>query len=270
MLSNNEALSNETATLVDAYAHELRGTQMGPKLREIQVLALAQSGQFSEALEAVAELKSTLKPETVADINKTIFDKLAQGSDDLVFLEHTFAQSSADFAMLPVSTQLSLATRMMDLGFAVQVQKMLSSFEDTPRLPERQIVIARAAIALRQPFQAQAALIGIDGPNAAILMAQAKEMTGAYGETAEIYSDNNENTQAAQAAWLSDRWQDLTSADTTDLGAAALLMSTSSVNEDPNSGPLSQANRALEESAAARNTLTELLQAPLVQVSPDS
>jgi hypothetical protein len=269
-LANDEPLPLETATLVEAYVQELRGTKIGYKLQQTQVIALGQSIQFEEAFDALDALRPSLSSERVVELNQTLFDQLTLKADDLVFLEHTFDKSMTDLASIPVRTRLDLANRMMDLGFAAQVQKILATIDETPRQKQRQILAARAALALRQPFQAQAALIGIDELDAAILMAQAKEMTGEYREAAEIFSDINATSKAAEAAWLSDEWQDLTSTDTPGLGDVATLARTSPEESLTDLGPLGRANRALEESETVRGMLAELLQDPLVQIDPDS
>lgn len=269
-LANDEPLSYETATLIEAYAQELRGTEMGNQLRRTQILALSQSEHFEEAFSALDALSPSLAPQVAMQLRQSTLERLAQKAEDIVFLEHLFAQDAAAMDGLPKTTKLILATRLMDLGFAAQVQEMLETVSDRPRSSARQLLAARASLALQQPFQAQAALIGIDDPKAQLLMAQAKEMSGAYREAAEIFSETDAPEQAVRAAWLSDDWRDLTSAETPGFGAVASLAQAEAEEADPDLGPLGRANQILEESSMARDTLEQFLRDPLVQITPDS
>lgn len=269
-LREDKPLSYETATLVEAYAQELRGTEIGNTLRRTQVIALSQSQHFTEAFLALAELVPSLSTKALEDLQNTVLQQLEKKAGDLVFLEHFFAQDPNRIEALTPQTKLLLAGRILDLGFAAEAQSMVRGIPDTPRLDARQILAGRAALMLRQPFQAQAALLGIDGEQAALLMAEAKEMAGAYREASEIFANNNARDQAAQAAWLADDWLDLTSPDTPRFGAIAILGQNRPLTEDPNLGVLGRADLALEESRAARNTLVQLLEDPAVQITPDS
>lgn len=269
-LARDEPLSYETATLVEAYAQELRGTFMGNELRKAQVIALSQSQHFNEAFATLEELGPSLSPKSQKGLMQTVFSQLSDKADDLTFLEHVFKHENRTLNALGNQTKLLLASRLMDLGFAVQVQLMLDEIPDAPRKTERQLLAARAALTLRQPFQAQAALLGIKGADAALLLAQAKEMAGSYREASEIFSNNNASEQAAQAAWLSEEWRDLTSSDTPNFGAVATLAQRQSSTDDASLGPLGRADLALEESNTARDTLEQLLSSPFLQVTPKS
>ena len=269
-LAADQPLSAQTATLVEAYVQELRGTEMGNQLRRTQVLALSQSEQFEQAFEALDALAPALSPQAGTQLRQAVFEQLAKRAPNLTFLEHTFAHSDATLEGLSSEAKLTLASRLMELGFAAKVQEILVSIPEDPRQDIRQLLAARAAIALQQPFQAQAALIGIRGSDAELLMAQAKEMSGAYREAADLFESNNATEQAVQAAWLSDEWRDLTPPDTPALGAIAKMARAEQGTEASNSGPLERANQALEESNVARTTLQELLREPIVQITPDS
>lgn len=269
-LARNEPLSYETATLIEAYVQELRGTEMGNQLRRTQILALSQSEHFEEAFAALGALAPSLSSQATAKLRQAVLERLAGRAEDIVFLEHLFAQEKPALETLPRTTKISLASRLMDLGFAAQVQEMLEMIPDAPRESTRQLLAARAALALRQPFQAQAALIGIDAAEAQLLLAQAKEMAGAYSEASAIFRSSNEADQAARAAWLSEDWGELTTAQSPAVGALTTMVQTQPGETDSDLGPLGRANRILEESSAARNTLEQFLRDPLVQINPES
>lgn len=267
-LSRDEPLSYETATLVEAFVQELRGTEMGNQLRRTQIIALSQSQRFDEALSALASLAPSLAPQVTSKLRAMVLEQLGRKADEMQFLEHVFAQKGQGLEELPTPTKLALAGRMMDLGFAAEVQHLLETVPDTPRSAQRQILAARAAIDLLQPFQAQAALIGVETPEAKLLSAKAKEMTGAYAEAAEIFSQNDAMEEATRAAWLSEDWQSLRTSDMPAFDAVATLAQAQSPVENPDLGPLGRAGEALSESTAARETLEQLLRDPMVQIPP--
>lgn len=266
-LGADEPLSPETAKLVEAYVQELRGTEMGQQLRKTQVLALSQSGQFEAAFSALDDLAPSLSQEDALDIRQDILQHLSQRGDNFEFLDQMFRQESSNLAQMAATTKLLLAERLLTLGFAAQVQELLASIPDRPRNTERQLLAAQAALMLQQPFQAQAALIGIEGPQAARLMAQAKEMTGAYSEASALFTESDAPEDATRAAWLSDEWQTLIAADTPGFGALTQIATQDPTALPANTGPLGRAGAALEESQTTRNALASLLNDPLLAVT---
>lgn len=264
-LADDQALSPETASLVEAYAQELRGTEIGNQLLHTRVLALSQSEQFAQAFDALEELSTSLSPRVGIELHQAILERLVKRAPDITFLEHMFTESKTEIGAVPDSTKLLLASRLMDLGFATQAQELLTEIPDDPKQDRRQILAARAAIALMQPFQAQAALIGMEGQEAEVLLAEAKEMTGSYAEAAELFRKNDSELRAMQASWLSDQWRDLT--EPTAINAIATLAQPMAAPSDL--GPLGQANMALEESNSAKQALQTLLADPILQISPD-
>lgn len=267
-LARGEGLSTKTATLVEAYAQELRGTHLGNQLRQTQIVALGQSGRFEEAFETLISIQPSLSPEATNQMRQTVLTQLGENADDLTFLENVFAQKAATIEALQPHVKILLAARLMDLGFAAQVQQMISDMSEKPRNSERQVLAARAALALRQPFQAQAELFGIDGAEAALVLAQAKELSGAFREASEIFTKMDAGAHATRTAWLSDEWRDLIPDGTSGFGAVANLAKAS--DNLANLGPLGRANLALEESGAARGVLEQLLNDPIIQLFPDS
>ena len=264
-IKNNEALFPETATLVEAYAHELRGTELGSQLRQTQVAAMSQSGRFSEAFDELTSISPSLSPDATQRLQAIVFDSVFQAADDVTFLKIILSKKKSELEKLPVEISLNIARRLLDLGFAVQAQERLSMIGESGRVPEKQVLSARAALLLLQPFQAQAALIGVDTAQADLLRAKAKEMAGAYSEASELFSNNDAPSEAMQAAWLSEDWRELIPPNNASFGAVASIEQKS---ENLSAlGPLGHANRALEESSQARSALTSLLNDPTLQIS---
>ncbi|MCX7565775.1 hypothetical protein OS189_05425 [Sulfitobacter sp. F26169L] len=267
-IARDEPVSAEAVTLIEAYAQELRGAPIGQKMRRTQIIALGQSQRFDEAFSELGDLKPSLSPEVVKDILQTVLGQLARKADPLSFMEHFLAQNQDDLNNLDFDTKLLLADGLSNLGFFEQAQGMIAMIPATPRIPARQLQAARVAIELRQPFQAQAALIGIEGQKAELLLAQAKEMTGAYSEAADIFTRNDETERAAQAAWLSEHWEEITSADNAEFGAITTLVQRKQSGANAGLGPLGRASHALKESSNARSTIEQLLKEPSLQFEP--
>tara|TARA_R110000850_G_scaffold276955_1_gene421097 strand:- start:4268 stop:6514 length:2247 start_codon:yes stop_codon:yes gene_type:complete len=264
-LEKDQALSDDTATLVEAYAQELRSTELGHQLLQTQVIALSQSEQFDKAFEALSRIELLISPVESLKLHQAVFEGLVQKAPDILFLSHMFEKDQSVIASLPTPTKIKLAARLMDLGFAAKVETLLADSSDTSRSKERQMLVARAALALQKPFQAQAALIGITGADAEMILAQAKEMSGAYEEAARLFETNNAETEAARAAWLSDQWRDLVSPNNPGHSAIAALMGNPTDTIESGVGPLALANQTLDDSESARKAIEDLLRGSFTQ-----
>ena len=264
-LEKDQALSDDTATLVEAYAQELRSTELGHQLLQTQVIALSQSEQFDKAFEALSRIELLISPVESLKLHQAVFEGLVQKAPDILFLSRMFEKDQSIIASLPTPTKIKLAARLMDLGFAAKVETLLADSSDTSRSKERQMLVARAALALQKPFQAQAALIGITGADAEMILAQAKEMSGAYEEAARIFETNNAETEAARAAWLSDQWRDLVSPNNPGHSAIAALMGNPTDTTESGVGPLALANQTLDDSESARKAIEDLLRGSFTQ-----
>jgi hypothetical protein len=267
-MARNEPISHDTVMLIEAYIQELRGTPMGNQLLQTQVIALSQTNNFDETFSALNALGPSIAPKVKIELFQLAFTQLANKADDLTFLENFFAQEPETLATVSTQAKLLLASRLMDLGFAAQVQYIIATIPETLTSTDQKLLSARAALNLRKPFQAQASLIGSDEPEGALLLAKAKEMTGAYREASDIFANNNASKQAAQAALLSDDWRDLKALNTPILESVVALAQVEQLAEDSSLGPLARANRALVESSTARDVLEKLLSDPIVQFAP--
>ncbi|MBM1308787.1 hypothetical protein JQT66_01255 [Sulfitobacter mediterraneus] len=259
-LDQGLAIAPETAELVQAFAEELQNTSLGPKLRRTHVLALIRSGQFDAAQSAIAELGGGSEKGSETKLRALFLTELTTAAEDVVFLDHFFAHAREDTNELASKEKTRLAARLMDLGFAEAAQAVITTILDRPKTTERQILAARAALALGQPFQAQAELIGIDVAEAEPLRAMAKEMAGAHREAHDIYLRSGQEAAATDAAWLAPEWRELVSSETPIFGQLASLENPPPFQLEAE-GMLARTAETLSESEAARATLTEALSA---------
>lgn len=184
---NDEHISSEMGTLIDAYLIESRGTSTQKWLFQAQILAFIQSENFEAAFEAVESLSPSISSKLDRELDEALFSRLSNRGPDPLFLEYTLTKQSDPFSNLSLETNISIASRLLDLGFPERAQQILLNIPSFLFSYEKNILSAKAAISLEQPYQAQAALIGIDTIEAKLILAQAKEMTGAYEEALKIF-----------------------------------------------------------------------------------
>lgn len=270
-LATDTQISQETAALVEAYAQELRGSEVGNRMREIQVYAFSQAAQFDAAFATLDALSPVISPTEARKMRESVLVNISRHGEDSAFLERIFEQDQAELAQMSVTARIELAQRLMDLGFADQVQGLIATIPIRPRNVSRQLLEAQAALNLNQPFRAIAALVEMDGLDATTLRAQAMEMAGNYAEASVQFKEIDAPRAAQRTAWMSDEWQTLIPADTTGLGALAKVASNPpQVSPEIITGPLARADAALAESESARTIIDALLRDPVVAVTADT
>ena len=270
-IAAKQPISAETAALIEAYAQELRETELGPDLRRVHILAMLKSGQFDEAFAANSALGGDANTPAAKNLRAHLLRDLATSADDIVFLEHIFDQQQRDIKDLPASDLTTLAERFLATGFPNRAERTLSHLSPGSMTSDQKRLTARVALALGKPEKAQASLLGLGGDAANALRADAKLMSGAYDEAHALYADNDQAQPAAEAAWMSEDWQGLTPTETPVFGAATrLATSAGNVTSDLTTGMLARSAAALEESEAARQTLADLLGADTLQVQTEN
>ena len=269
-LETNQPLAHETASLIEAYAKELNGTDLGPKLRRAHVLALVKSGQFDRAFAATKELGGESEDDAAVNLRLRLLGELTAAADDVVFLEHVFEQSPHDIARLPIKRKMALATRLVELGFAEQAQDVVAEMPDRPRHEGRQMLAAQIALDLSQPMRAQAELLEMTGQAVDLMRAKAKQMAGAHGEAAAFYRLAKNEDAATRAAWLAEDRESPTLIKNAIFGPTLALSGAEITPSTETNGMLARSSSALEESRIARQTLMDLLRAPQLNIGFDA
>lgn len=268
-IAAGEMINPEIAGLVDAYAQELRDTDLGPELRRSYILTLVETQAFAQALREL-KLSDSLNDDDVAnELWTTLMNKLTDSASDLTFLEVTFQQSPESLSQLKTDTKIPLAARLLKLGFDERAHDIIESVPDIPLNQVRQIVAAKIALALDQPYQALAELLNSKEKGADILRAEAKTMAGSHDEAFVLYQNAGHQNAALQSGWLADNWQDLIPSDTPVFGQLAALVESAGEPIEERTGMLSRTTAALNESKNARQTITDFLSAPELQMSTE-
>lgn len=268
-LAKDQPISHETALLVEAYSYELQDSELGPDLQKVHVLSLTRSGQFDKAFDALNTLPERAASSSSADLKGRLIAELTTSASDVVFLDHIFQQFDQSLDKLSPKTKMAVSARLLKLGFAGPAQRVLALLEDHPADPARQILAARIALKLNQPNQAVAVLIGIDGPEADRLRAEAALMSGSAGEAAALFAQADSPEAATRTAWLADDWAALTPEETPVFGQIASLSQRETDVTLDAEGMLTRTSAAVEESSSAREAINNLLNAPELQLLSD-
>ena len=265
-LRDNQPISHDTAGLIEAYAQELRETDLGPELQRAHVLALAKSGQFDRAFAATRALGGDQEDTASGSLRALLLKETAETADDLVFLDHMFRQTEEHIAMVPLTTKLKIAERYLALGFGHAAQSVVEMIPEDPRNRTRQILAARISLSLERPAMARAALLGIKGAQEDLLRAQAQRMSGALEEAHRLFMLAERPQEAVKTAWLANDWQSLTPEETPIFGPVAMVAAEPAEPDPEYEGMLARSSDALQESVNARRVLSEMLQAPELQI----
>ena len=259
---NQKTIEPEFIGLAEAYAQELRGTAFEAELRRVHILALIETNNFDRASSEMKAMTNLGTAELLAELRTQLVQKITTAASDIVFLDIVFRQPAKGLVLLDDSTKIPVAARLLVLGFASNAAALVETIPDRPLKPKRQELAAKVALALEQPYQALAELIGIDSEISDILRAEAKYKVGAFEDAHDIYQAASQPEAAAQSAWLAGNWRDLTDAETPIFGQIKALAEPTSAPGNPKIGMLNRSGAALKESGEARQTMEELLRMP--------
>ncbi len=262
----NEPVDPGLIELANAYTRELQGTPVGDDLQKAYVLALINIGDFDTALAELTDLEST--GGLAIKLRGQLFQELAAAADDIKFLDVFFRQSKEDLALLDAQTTISLASRLLALGFAKKAQTLVDAIPDRPRSTRRQELSARIALAMDQPMRALVKLIGVETDTSSILRAEANNRVGAYEEAHRILREVGQPVAAARSAWLANSWQDLVDEETPIFGPLATLAKSPAEIEPDYTGMLSKTEAAIKESSKARQIIMQFLDEQQLHTPP--
>jgi hypothetical protein len=262
-----EPITPEIASLVEAYAKEYDGAEIGPALRRAHVLALVKSGQFDQAFQVIHERGVKSEDPDAIELLSQVLREVITEANDVVFLEHLFAQDQRDINRLPTRPKLLLAKRLIQLGFPKRAEPVVTSIPDRPLDSERQILLAEISLELGQPQKGLAALIQVDSNEADIIRAKAHLLANEHLEAAAIFR-KVQNTEAAQnAEWLADNIENGSPNADSIFGPILALSQSTDPTSTSVEGMLQRSENSLKESETARQTILELLLTPQLEIA---
>ncbi len=243
---NVEPLSPDIAAALLAFQGGASDVAEAATLHRATMLALALSDQTAAAFDMVDE--------AFPDVSD-LWRVAQQRANDNDFLRRAVLAPDQQPPIVPNEVTLSVATRLVDLGFAeaalIWLGPVLATAPDQTRR-----VAARAELLRGDARKAIALLAALDGPEDQALRAQAFVQLGQIEPARQAYEAAGLADEAARLlSWGAD-WPKL-QAEGIDAWAVAAGMATSPARDE--TGPLARGTALVEESGAARAALEALL-----------
>ncbi|MBW4706986.1 hypothetical protein KX928_04205 [Roseobacter sp. YSTF-M11] len=259
-LEDDTDISADIALLIESFAFENRDGELGRELARAHIIASAKSKQFVKAFTAIDKSDLQGDPDRLSELYSRVFYELVKSADEIQFLELFFSEFPAEAQSLEPETLLATAARLRNLGFADNAETTLKATPRTYRGDAFKILLSQIQMDLMRPDEAITTLNGVEGETADKTRAAALLALGQNQAASLLFQSANLPQMAAQSAWLSDDWVELTRRFAPQLQDVSSLAS-SEVSQIPTeAGMLSRSESALEQSAAARGVLTNLLQ----------
>ena len=257
-----KALSPDLPELVASYELEIRDSELGAELRQAEVMALSLTGSFTEAFAALNDLPDQDGPIAYADAVAPVMTLLTERANDVTFLQYAliFAEEATAAEAVPVADVM--ARRLLDLGFAQQAQSLLMKMALEPKDEARRLMMAEAALGMDLPHRALVELMGLDGPAANKLRAQALWQNGEFGRAGEYLLAEQEVDAAARGFWHSENLEAITPGDDGQFSQVADVTAQldAQVQGPEDMSPLAHARALVESSVGTRTQIEALLQ----------
>ncbi|PCJ05775.1 MAG: hypothetical protein COB16_14920 [Rhodobacteraceae bacterium] len=262
-----KALSPDMPELVASYELESRDGELGADLRQAEVTALSLTGHFQEAFVALTSLSERDGPMARVTAIRPVMTLLTERADDVTFLQYAliFTEQATAKEATPVAEIMT--RRLLDLGFAAQAQSLLMKLALEPADETRRLMMAEAALGMDLPHRALVELMGLDGPEANKLRAEALWQNGEFGRAGEYLLAEQETDAAARGFWHSENLEAITTTDDGQFSQVAEVTAQLDVQvqEPEEMTPLAHARALVESSVGTRDRIEALL----LGVTPD-
>ena len=257
---SGEEISFEMAQLAGAYASENRDTAIHKELIWAHVVALAASGAFHQAFDALRRVQSS-GIEALGGLENDVMSRLAQKADDLEFLQYALPQVPGAVPKLEPDVDNAIAARFLALGFADAARHHLRGPAQGVAQRERQVLRARVALQEGRPRQAEVELLGLEGANVNALRAEARSRLGQHAAAAQLFASAGRDDAAKSEAWLAEDWEELAAEPDAPFSQVAEYMTVPRDSTEADVGQLRQSRDLLGESGEMREMLRDLLEA---------
>ena len=258
-LAQDTSIDEDIATLVEAYAIEMRDDPLGADLKRAHVLALAKSQQFDEAFQALDRIRLRDGGVAARQLRSTLLGLSATTAPDVVFLEYAFGHAGLETNAIEPSVALRTAERLERLGFAQIADAYLRKPASLPNTTEARLVRARVALSLGQAEQAKLYLGDLEGVEASALRARASRQASRYAEAAELFREAGDQEASLTSSLLAEDWESLSQQEQSTLGSFASVVETPMDRSDDLDGMLQRMSNAVSESLSAREAIERLL-----------
>ena len=258
-LDADTQIDQSVATLVEAYAIELRDDPLGPELKRAHVLALAKSEQFDAAFAELDRMRTRERGNTESELRTLLLDIVTRSAPDVIFLERAFEQTAGNSPLTDADTSVAMAERAQRLGFSRAASALLDEAVDLPSTSRVRLLRAEIALSLDQPAEALDQLFGIDGEEANRLRAQARQLQQEYADAQEMFKALGDQEESMRAALLAEDWESVSELEDSPLAPIAGLVETPMEASERVDGMLGRLSEAVSESRQAREMIETLL-----------
>jgi hypothetical protein len=206
--NRRETVSPNLIDLVASYALEFRKAPIGADLRNALAVALALSGNFSDAFSALTDLE---KRDGLLSRHSTWLQLLAltsERADNVTFLKIALRSLIENPITIPAQIGIPFSRRLLDLGFPDQAEKWISALGKKVTAREQRLMRAEIALMRRQPHSAKVELLGMADLEATRLRAEALQLEGNYQLAGKTLLEMKDFDAAARGFWLSGKWEE--------------------------------------------------------------
>ncbi|MFK7754068.1 MAG: hypothetical protein AB8B51_16175 [Sedimentitalea sp.] len=193
----------DLTVLAAGYAIENRNTSLGKKSRFSNTLSLGLFGDFRNGYSTIEDIRFLDGPDAAKNISTILFSLLTERADDVTFLEVVNLANKKIHADLNLSSKLSIANRLLDLGLSNKAMDLLVSIQGEP-LDSVHVLMAKLALAQQLPHEALFFLRDIDDPEAFSLRADAFSQMEDHTNAAAIFREVGNTEAEARSSWLAD------------------------------------------------------------------
>ncbi|MEL6960654.1 MAG: hypothetical protein AAGL89_17080 [Pseudomonadota bacterium] len=259
-LAAGTLIDEDVATLVEAYAIEMREDPLGAELKRAHVLALAKSGQFDKAFDALDRIGSGADRSAETDLHTPLIGIVTSNAPDVVFLERVFDHAEQQRPISIPAISLSAAQRLTDLGFPNVAEAVLAQQEALPNSARVKELRARIALDLGRASEAEALLFSVEGQRADELRAEARQLSDDFSSASELFANLGNDDESNRNAWLAEDWDRLAEADNGPFSAVTRVIDALVEDSGEPDGMLGRLSGAVSESARAREVIQSLLE----------
>jgi hypothetical protein len=247
--------------LAAAYATELRSTERASSMQRALAISLALSGDFDSAFSTLIDMKRQGRDFDHKTVAIPLLTLLEENADDVTFLKYIIDHDGEHDSIFPGDLENSIARRLLDLGFPDIATNYLSGNEFYSTSSARQLMRAESSIALGLPHRALVDLLGVPGPEADQLRAEAMWKNGEYKMASEILQKYAAEEGASRGFWFTDTFDEFRESDDSKYAKLAevsrkLQQELSNPDELP---PLASARALLEDSQSVRANISKML-----------
>lgn len=200
-LDRGEAVPPLLAENAAALAFELRHEPRGPELARLQILALASTGDFPSAFAEERRWQPDFSPRLGNQVLLELFTMLAGSGDDWTFVDHFYRERDRLLGLDPdILLRLDLAERLVGAGLDDEARRCLQG--EAAATTRGRLLGARLALNAGDSGAALAALATEEGPEAAILRAEAHLRENAPAKAETEFAASGDAAGAGRAAWI--------------------------------------------------------------------